>query len=114
MLCDRIAIMDKGKILQSGQTHKLIEGTKTPFKISFIVASLSQKIFGELAKLGVIENLAGKSNHFEMHLKTQADLSRAVDIIQKLKPESLTVGRASLEDLFVELTGKAIAKEENV
>lgn len=114
VLCDRIAIMDKGKILQSGQTHKLIEGTKTPFKIGFIVTSLSQKILGALAKLGTIDNLAGKSNHFEMHLKTQAALSKAVGIIQKLEPESLTVGRASLEDLFVELTGKTVSKEENV
>jgi len=108
VLCDRIAIMDKGKILKMGETHKLIEGTKNPYKISFITEKLSQDQYGNLAKLGQIENLAGKSNHFEMHLKTQVNLNKAVDIIQKQNPESLTVGRASLEDLFIELTGRAI------
>lgn len=113
VLCDRIAIMDKGKILKAGATHKLIEGTEKPFKISFIVPDISEKVLAELRKFGQVENLAGKSNHFEMHLKTQSNLNRSVDIIQKLNPESLTVGRASLEDLFIELTGRNIGAEEN-
>jgi len=110
ILCDRIAIMDKGKILKMGQTHRLIEGTKNPYKISFVAPNLEQKTYGQLAEIGIIENLAGKSDHFEMHIKTQKNLNKAVDIIQKLDPESLTVGRASLEDLFIELTGHNIGE----
>ncbi len=111
VLCDRIAIMDKGKILKIGETHRLIESTKTPYKISFITDILKPDRYAELIKLGETKNLAGKSDHFEMHLKTQSNLNKAVDVIQKLNPESLTVGRASLEDLFVELTGKNIEEE---
>lgn len=108
VLCDRIAVMDYGKILEIGETHKLIESTKNPYKISFIVPEATDKKIVELAKLGKIDNLAGKSNHFEMHLKSQTNVNKAVDIIQKMNVESLTVGRASLEDLFIELTGKRI------
>ncbi|MFA6963494.1 MAG: ABC transporter ATP-binding protein [Patescibacteria group bacterium] len=108
VLCDRIAIMDKGKILKMGETHKLIEATKTPYKISFILSKPDGKEIDEIAKFGKLENLAGKSNHYEMHLKTQDAVNKSINIIQKLNPESLTVGRASLEDLFVELTGKNI------
>lgn len=108
VLCDRIAIMDKGKILKMGETHKLIEGTKNPFKISFILAHPDGPEVESLYKLGEMANLAGKSNHYEMHLRTQENVNKALEIIQKLNPESLTVGRASLEDLFVELTGKNI------
>jgi len=111
VLCDRIAIMDSGKILTIGETHKLIEETRNPFKISFILAKPSEKEIEALGKLGEIQNLAGKSNHFEMHLKTQGNVNKSIDIIQKLSPESLTVGRASLEDLFVELTGKRMEGE---
>ena len=110
VLCDRIAIMDSGKILKMGETHKLIEGSKNPYKISFILTNPDTKIVGELSKLGDIMNLAGKSNHFEMHLNTQGDVNKALNIIQKLEPESLTVGRASLEDLFIELTGRKIGE----
>ncbi|MCX6808784.1 MAG: ABC transporter ATP-binding protein [Candidatus Berkelbacteria bacterium] len=109
VLCDRIAIMDKGKILRIGETHKLIEGTKKPYKISFVVDKDNKGEFVlKLEKYGQIQNLAGKSNHFEMHLKSQSDVNKSVEIIHKLNPESLTVGRASLEDLFVELTGKRV------
>ncbi len=111
VLCERIAIMDKGKILKMGQTHKLIEGTESPYKISFITDNLDKQDFSRLEKLGQIQNLAGKSNHFEMHLKKQTDVNSAITVIQKLSPESLSVGRASLEDLFVELTGKKIGEE---
>jgi len=31
----------------------------------------------------------------------------------KIKPECLDVGRATLEDVFIELTGKNIEEEEN-
>ncbi len=108
VLCDRIAIMDKGKVLKMGETHKLIEGTKNPYKISFVLEKPNEKETESLRKFGELENLAGKSNHFEMHLKNQENVNKSIQIIHKLNPESLTVGRASLEDLFVELTGKNI------
>ena len=108
VLCDHIAIMDTGRILKIGETHKLIEGAKNPFKISFLSKISDMGVIKEIRKYGEIKNLAGKSDHFEMHLKTQADVNSALVQIQKLKPESLTVGRASLEDLFIELTGRTI------
>ncbi|MFA7253362.1 MAG: ABC transporter ATP-binding protein [Patescibacteria group bacterium] len=112
VLCDRIAIMEKGKIIAAGETHKLIESTKNPYKISFF-AKVESSIEKELSELGDLKNLAGKSNHFEMHLKSQDNVNKAMQIINKLNPESLTVGRASLEDLFIELTGRSIMEEEN-
>lgn len=110
VLCDRIAIMEKGKILAIGQTHKLVEKTKNPYKISFF-SKVDKKLFSDLQKLGDITNLSGKSDHYQMKLKTQKNLNLALAMVQKLDPESLTVGRASLEDLFIELTGKRIGEE---
>lgn len=108
VLCDRIAIMDKGKILVVGETHKLIEKTQNPFKISFVVSKPDVVIIAKIGKIGDLQNLAGKSNHFEMHLKSQEKVNEALTLIQKLTPESLTVGKSSLEDLFIELTGRKI------
>lgn len=112
VLCDRIAIMDHGKIIAINETHKLIESTKTPYKISFFAPKITKKELDELNNFGEMKNLAGKSNHFEMKLKNQDDVNKATTIINKTHPESLTVGRASLEDLFIELTGKSIKEEE--
>lgn len=112
ILCNRIAIMEEGKIIAIGETPKLIASAKMPFKLNFY-ASVSDELLKKLQELGEIENILGKSNHFEMKLKTQENLNQALRLVQNLNPESLTVGRATLEDLFIELTGKKI-KEDDV
>lgn len=112
ILCDRIAIMEKGKILTMGNTHTLIEHAKNPFNINFYSEKVPSNIQESLSKLGILKNLAGKSSHFEMELRTQANVNSALQIIHKLNPESLTVGKATLEDLFIELTGKNIGEGE--
>lgn len=114
ILCDRIAIMDQGKILTIGETHKLIEETKLPFKIEFIILKLPQNIKKKLENLGELVNVGGKFGNFELKLKTQANLNTALGYIHEQNPESLTVGRARLEDLFIELTGRNIKEEEDV
>lgn len=111
VLCDRVAIMEKGKILVMGDTHKLIEKTKNPYRVSFYSTKVDSRAAEKLNKLGNLVNLLGKSNHFEMKITSQANLNKALLIIHGTSPESLDVGRASLEDLFIELTGKTIGEK---
>ncbi len=118
ILCDRVAIMEKGKIITIGKPHKLIEQTKTPYKIEFVLAKEDTSFIDRLmesceAKDCDIKKLPGKTAHFEMNIRSQGLLNKAVEILQKENPESFTIGRATLEDLFIELTGKTIADEEN-
>jgi len=118
ILCDRVAIMEKGKIIALDDTHKLIEKTKHPFKIEFIIPKSKPTFANELlgnckAEACDLKKLPGKTAHYILNLKTQVDLNRAVTLIQKENPESITVGRATLEDLFIELTGKSIEDEED-
>ena len=100
--------MEKGRILKIGETHKLIESSKDPYKISFYAPKIDRNTIKELENMGNLSNLGGKTNHFEMRLKSQSLLNSAISIIHKFSPESLTVGRSTLEDLFIELTGKRI------
>lgn len=118
ILCDRVAIMEKGKIVAMDKTHQLIEYTKHPYKVAFILLKDKPQIITELKKACHldecdIKKLPGKEAHYEVKLETQVDLNVAVGLLQKENPESLTVGRATLEDVFIELTGKAIAQEES-
>lgn len=113
ILCDRIAIMERGRILKMGNTHTLVEHANNPYKINFYSENVSSLVQDKLKNFGIFRNLAGKSSHFEMELKTQKNLNSALRIIHKLDPESLTVGKATLEDLFIELTGKQLEEEEN-
>lgn len=110
LLCDRIAIMEKGKILAMDETHKLIEKIEYPYSIEFSVENIKNELFKKLMKFGEVRNTLAKKHRFELKIKTQADLNKAVSIINTMEPQALTVGRATLEDVFIELTGKTIAE----
>ncbi len=111
LLCDRVAIMEKGKILALNETHKLIENAKIPYTISFSINKVDKKIFEKVLKFGEIENVFGRVKQFELRIKNAKDLASALDEVRKLKPESFTVGRATLEEIFIELTGKTIGED---
>lgn len=112
-LCDRVAIMDKGRIISIGETHKLVEQTETPFRIQFLAPNADEKILDDLRAIGSLAKSSGKQDQYEVALKTRQDLAKAIPLVQSLNPDDVTIGRATLEDLFIELTGKTIGDEEN-
>lgn len=112
ILCDRIGIMASGKIIALEETHKLIENVEHPYKIDFFIRKDNTKALKQLKELGQLSNLGAKTNHYELRLNKGDNIFNAINIIQKIEPESLTVGRARLEDVFIELTGKKIEDDE--
>jgi ABC-2 type transport system ATP-binding protein len=108
ILCDRVAIMDSGKILALNDTHKLVENIKYPLNINFIVKKLDIKALDQLSKMGKASSVNGKANHYIFRAEHQTNLQKALKIINGFETESLTVGRATLEDVFIDLTGKNI------
>lgn len=113
VLCDRIAIMEQGKILTIGETHKLIEQIPNSFKITFVDPKITKKSIYEISKIGNITKISGKKNGYQIMCKTQKDLNKIISKFDKINLLSLTVGRATLEDVFINLTGKTIKDEEN-
>jgi ABC-2 type transport system ATP-binding protein len=112
ILCDRIAIMDNGKIIAMDETHKLIQKAKHPIKIKFITKEADEEV-NKLKAFGEITYVSGKEYHYELVLNKKADLNKALALIQKADPEDLVVGKASLEDVFIELTGRKTMEEES-
>ncbi len=108
ILCDRVAIMEMGKILVMDETHKLVEKSKFPYTITFIDKKISEKKLNELKKYAEVGNVFGKESKYFLKIKNQAAMTDVLKLVQAINPESLTVGRATLEDLFIELTGKQI------
>ena len=115
LLCDRIAIMEKGNIIALDKTTRLIEKAKYPYAITFEPTKNEDAVVKKLGEHGTIERQMGKAHLYEMHLPTSTKLAEMIDLVQSTAPEGLTVRPASLEDLFIELTGKTInAEEEHV
>lgn len=119
ILCDRVAIMDKGKIIVSDKPHHLVEMSKNPYKIEFVLPYENPQLIDQLRTNCRVEScdiktLPGKTAHYEIKIKTQQELNKALGLVQAAQPESINVGSATLEDVFIELTGKTIADEETM
>lgn len=106
-VCDRIAIMDRGRILAIGEPQKLIrdqighqvvEISVTKADLQYYLARLSSKNF----QFQVMEN---KVN---VHLKENEDPNEVFSLVQGLK---VTLRNPSLSDIFLKLSGHDLRDE---
>lgn len=107
-LCDRIAIMDRGKIITMGEPHQLIKELPEAYRLTCVIREKIAKVRSDLGVLGTVKSVAGKDYLIEAAFATAEKLNQALRLIVPLDPEDLIVRRATLEDLFVHLTGKNI------
>lgn len=110
ILCDRVAIMEKGRILALDETHKMIENCEFPYSVEFVAKNPDKKLFAKIVAFGEMQNVFGKKNRFILKIREKSHLEEVVELVRRLKPESYTIGRATLEDVFIELTGKTISE----
>lgn len=105
-LCDRVAIMDQGKILQLDSPEGLIESLSKIYKLSFFTDKQLDKEFftefGEKTKDVFVE-------HPKVILEIN-DIEVLPKIIQKLRENKisykfLNLQTAKLEDVYLHLTG---------
>jgi ABC-2 type transport system ATP-binding protein len=105
-LCDRIAVIDKGRIVASGRTHELIAASCAPPHVSVTTSRpLDVAGFGRIDGISDIE-ANGATVTFRAPDPNQAvaDLVKVLDV-QAATIVELHVQKASLEDVFLELTG---------
>ena len=103
-LCDRLVVMDKGRIAASGPPHTLIEryATKEVLELRFL---------GEEAP---VDRLAGITDRIEVLpdrvLLYTADGDEALEEVlsRGVAPANSLVRRATLEDVFLSLTGRSL------
>ncbi len=108
-LCDRLAIMDHGRVIALDTPTKLIESLGAEQIVEFSVK-------GELDEKG-LENLAGVRSvraAKDGYALTVTDIGTALPALlaeierQRAEMLSLTTHQATLEDVFVSLTGRML------
>ena len=107
-LCDRVAIMDKGKIVALDTPDGLIRSLEAPYEIS--VALDGERSAGELAGLpSVTEATRAEDGRFTLRSLDSAETIAALAewaSSEGAKIQRLEVSHASLEDVFLSLTGR--------
>src|SRR5262249_31064837 len=111
-LCDRVAIVDHGKVIALGSPRELIASLGGEHMIDFSVANgagLSELRADDVANLPGVQSVRCQNGQIslavtEVHITLPPLLARLKDLKRDLA--SLTTRHASLEDVFVTLTGR--------
>ncbi len=106
-LCDRLVVMDKGRIVAQGSPRSLIDehATREVLELRFDVAEHDQ---------GVADRLDGIGEHIEvlpdriLVYASDGDAALAAVTGRGLRPVSALVRRSTLEDVFLHLTGRTL------
>ncbi|MFI7544868.1 ABC transporter ATP-binding protein [Actinoplanes sp. NPDC049599] len=105
-LCDRLVVMDGGRIAAEGSPRALIERYSTREVVELRFQAESQEVFADKLA-GVGERLEVLPDRILLYV---ADGDEAVAEVQRraLSPASVLVRRSSLEDVFLHLTGRTL------
>ena len=111
IICDRIIILDKGKVLATGTADELKELTKIEEKITVEVKELKKEEIEEIKKIQNIDQVSYNGNL--LLLTYQRGKNNLVDLIDYLKEKGIHYNkiyseRPTLNDVFLELTGKEL------
>jgi ABC-2 type transport system ATP-binding protein len=113
-LCDRVAILDHGKVIALGSPRDLIASLGAEHVVEFTLAESEAGLETELGSLPGVQALRQRDGVYAL---TVAELHQALPAMMGLLERrgrhlaSLTTHHASLEDVFVSLTGRHIRDE---
>ena len=111
ILCDRIIIMDKGKIIASGTSDELKELLDIEEKISAHVNDMSDHILKDIKSLKNVVKVSYIGNLLEVvYTKGDNNLVSFMNYLSKnnIKYEKVFSERPTLNDVFLGLTGKEL------
>ncbi len=109
IICDRIIILDKGKIIAKGTTDELKALAKLEEKITIEVKDLSEKVIDEIKDFKTVLDLNYQGNTLVVVYKKGKDnLGELIDYLheKKVAYSKIFSERPTLNDVFLELTGK--------
>jgi ABC-2 type transport system ATP-binding protein len=114
-LCDRVAIMDHGKVIALGSPRELIASIGVEHVVEFSAGAASKQI-----DISALRNMDGVREVREENATVQmevTELHRAVPALlgelerQRIPLTQLSTHSATLEDVFVTLTGRHLRDE---
>jgi ABC-2 type transport system ATP-binding protein len=105
-LCDRVAVVDSGKLVALDTPQALIDGLGLPSVVRF---TTSESDLNWLAKLDVVESLAREGDAVEIRGSGPLlALVASALVAHGIVPLDLRVDRPTVEDAFLALTGREI------
>jgi ABC-2 type transport system ATP-binding protein len=108
-LCDRVGIMDYGKIIVLDTPNDLIASQKLESAVEFTTSNDTTKEFFQ--KLSKVSKVTQDGGRFILHTKEASSVLTELTRLSEgngLNLESISVRKATLEDVFLDLTGRKL------
>ena len=111
ILCDRIIILDKGRIIASGTSDELKDLAKIDEKVTVEISNLEPKHIEEIKSQKNVEEV--NYNITDLIITYRKGKNNLSDLIDYFKKEQIGYNkiyseRPTLNDVFLELTGKGL------
>jgi ABC-2 type transport system ATP-binding protein len=109
-LCDRIAIMDRGRLITQGTPAELVDGLGQVQFVEFETADAVD--VASLERLDGVESVSRRDKQFR--LRVGRDIRPLADVLLELRrqnvlPIGLSTHQATLDDVFLQLTGHGLS-----
>ena len=111
ILCDRVIILDKGKIIASGTNDELKKLANIEEKVSVEIIDLDQKYLDRIKEIKNVEEISYDNNILLItYRKGKNNLVELMDYLKKEKIQynKIFSERPTLNDVFLYLTGKEL------
>jgi ABC-2 type transport system ATP-binding protein len=105
-LCERVAVMDHGKILQIGKPSELIRGPGYPVRISIEAGQLRREEAAALAGAGNGDGGGVTEDGSSLAITTTEPAAVLAALASRSALGGLQVKGATLEDVYLHLTGR--------
>ncbi len=109
ILCDRLAIMDHGKILEMGTVDELVAKRFQERAVRFDESAALAT--DQLAALPAVVSVKRDGREVLLYTKDVGPtIGALLDLAEShgVEPQNLAIRRATLEDVFLDLTGRAL------
>ncbi|MCK5764103.1 MAG: ABC transporter ATP-binding protein [Clostridiales bacterium] len=109
-LCDRVSIMDDGKIIATGTVDELIEIVGSTFNVVLEFNIVEEELVQMLKGLENVQSITVDGDSLILNVKENGILKAVVDKLNgsKYHVVSMDVEKPNLETVFLYLTGKAL------
>jgi len=120
-LCDRVAIMDKGKIIALGSPRQLARKVKMENTITVIPNKVTPKLIKSVSNVSGVNKTYRSYDEDEKTETLKVITKRAEDVLpdvvsaivsEGIRILSVQLSRVTLEDVFISLTGRSLTEEE--